>query len=627
MSVQNQDVKNVYAGNGSTTVFPYTFALNEDDSEYVGVYIANETGVSEPTDNFTIDTNAGTVTYPKVGDPLEVGYKIVIRREIPNEQELNLENLGPFFAEDIEAELDRIVMMVQQLQESDDRSVKVDMSSDITPDQLLEEIADSVEAAATSASNAATSESNADKWAEGSDADVAPLGGQHSSKGWANESHTYANESEIWDEGSDVEVQALGGQHSAQTYAYQAGASATAAAGEVTKASKWAEGSDADVSPLGGTHSAKGWAANAQASAQSVTENVDKAQKWAEGSDAEVEALGGEHSSKNWAAQAKEWAMSMANLPVATIVPWGGTANTPPVGFLFCDGSAVSRTMYPDLFAAIGTTYGPGDGSTTFNLPDEEFLQGVDFGTGSAVPVIAGNTYSNSSGHAYTGQTYKDKQAFDAYSGLWFGDKAAYPGNMDAISNAVDPPANPVHALYADLSDATLEYSSNIHYIIKAFDGQTPDSALIDITQYAADLANKATRSLDNLTDAGKDRFLGDDNFCIIYPNGGTAANPANVTYNTRYVETNPFPGYIVACQAEIFVNNQWGDAGDYSDNYHGCGCYASQLNDNQIVIQTKYSSLSLTSSYSGSPLGLSDYVYTAPCRVKVRKIGKVANS
>lgn len=43
---------------------------------------------------------------------------------------------------------------------------------------------------------------------------------------------------------------------------------------------------------------------------------------------------------------------------------------TPPVGWLFPDGSAVSRTTYSDLFAQMGTDFGPGDGSTTFNLPD-----------------------------------------------------------------------------------------------------------------------------------------------------------------------------------------------------------------------------------------------------------------
>jgi microcystin-dependent protein len=43
---------------------------------------------------------------------------------------------------------------------------------------------------------------------------------------------------------------------------------------------------------------------------------------------------------------------------------------TPPAGWLLCDGAAVSRTTYSVLFAAIGIDYGPGDGSTTFNLPD-----------------------------------------------------------------------------------------------------------------------------------------------------------------------------------------------------------------------------------------------------------------
>ena len=49
-------------------------------------------------------------------------------------------------------------------------------------------------------------------------------------------------------------------------------------------------------------------------------------------------------------------------------MPFAGT--TAPQGCLFCDGSAVSRTTYAALFEVIGTTYGEGDGSTTFNIPD-----------------------------------------------------------------------------------------------------------------------------------------------------------------------------------------------------------------------------------------------------------------
>jgi microcystin-dependent protein len=55
-------------------------------------------------------------------------------------------------------------------------------------------------------------------------------------------------------------------------------------------------------------------------------------------------------------------------IPTATIVPWSSASV--PSGFLECDGSAVSRTTYATLFGIVGTTYGAGDGSTTFNTPD-----------------------------------------------------------------------------------------------------------------------------------------------------------------------------------------------------------------------------------------------------------------
>ena len=53
----------------------------------------------------------------------------------------------------------------------------------------------------------------------------------------------------------------------------------------------------------------------------------------------------------------------------AGVVAWTA-ASAAPTGWLLCDGSAVSRTTYADLFTALSTTYGVGDGSTTFNLPD-----------------------------------------------------------------------------------------------------------------------------------------------------------------------------------------------------------------------------------------------------------------
>ena len=58
--------------------------------------------------------------------------------------------------------------------------------------------------------------------------------------------------------------------------------------------------------------------------------------------------------------------------------------STAPTGWLKANGAAISRSTYADLFAAIGTTYGSGDGSTTFNIPDlrGEFQRGWDDGRG-----------------------------------------------------------------------------------------------------------------------------------------------------------------------------------------------------------------------------------------------------
>lgn len=63
-----------------------------------------------------------------------------------------------------------------------------------------------------------------------------------------------------------------------------------------------------------------------------------------------------------------------------TIAPFAGP--TPPTGWLGCDGAAISRTTYAALFAAIGSTWGAGDGSTTFNVPDFRGRALIGEGTG-----------------------------------------------------------------------------------------------------------------------------------------------------------------------------------------------------------------------------------------------------
>lgn len=81
-----------------------------------------------------------------------------------------------------------------------------------------------------------------------------------------------------------------------------------------------------------------------------------------------------------------------AVLPAGLVMEYGGTSA--PAGFLMCDGAAVSRTTYSRLFTAINTTYGTGDGSTTFNLPDtrQRFPLGLaTSGTGSTLGGTGGS--------------------------------------------------------------------------------------------------------------------------------------------------------------------------------------------------------------------------------------------
>lgn len=141
------------------------------------------------------------------------------------------------------------------------------------------------------------------------------------------------------------------------------------------------------------------------------------------------------------------------SVPVGTMTPYA--ANTPPSGWLVCDGAAVNRKDYTELFAVINTKYGSGDGSKTFNLPNfinKTFWGGNSSGTVKAagLPNIKG-TISN-----YRGITDVKTEAFsastakaDAYTGAsqWSGyivSPSFDASKSNAIygkSSTVQPPA------------------------------------------------------------------------------------------------------------------------------------------------------------------------------------------
>jgi microcystin-dependent protein len=91
-------------------------------------------------------------------------------------------------------------------------------------------------------------------------------------------------------------------------------------------------------------------------------------------------------------------------IPSGSVTAFAGA--TAPAGYLICDGSQVSRTTYADLYAVIADTYGAGDGSTTFNLPDlrGEFIRGLDGGRGADAGRVLGSFQADEfASHTHTG--------------------------------------------------------------------------------------------------------------------------------------------------------------------------------------------------------------------------------
>lgn len=569
------------------------------------------------------------------------------------------------------------------------------------------------------AAEAAASAERAETWAEGIDAQVEELGGEHSSKSWATISGSSANAAH------DSEVAAKASEDAAaQSAAEAAGINYLVRKNSTAYAVGVVAFYSTVPSPLVLECTTAGTTASVAPDFSGAVEDdtiSDGTVVWTYKS-----LLGGSGGGSGG-----------AGVSIGTIFAHGSSTN--PEGALLCDGAAVSRTMYADLFDTVGTKYGSGDGSTTFNLPDltdaiisktvtktayttagsstftaaksglykitikggggggqtgvtnysgagggeggttityQQLSVGdtatITVGAGGATEtnggdssvVVNSTTYTGGGGYAgnngggggtgtipgapggeniyYT----TDKQAGGSGGGAG-GGKANFSitsasdangvsggGGAGGFTNHYSPPfytggaGGDGYVWIEYLGDATA-------YYIQAFNAST-DPALVDLTQIVQDLANKATRSLDNLTAAGEAKLANasgsvvyKDGFAIIYPNGGTEANPANVDTNSRYVEANPFPGYYVNCVAEIQAGGNWGDS-RWESGSNAYGTMATQFFGNgEIVVQTGSARAFLgTSAETGSPFGTSSgSLSSAPCRVKVWKIGKVANN
>jgi microcystin-dependent protein len=118
-------------------------------------------------------------------------------------------------------------------------------------------------------------------------------------------------------------------------------------------------------------------------------------------------------------------------IPVGTILPYG--ASTSPTGYLACDGSAVSRTTYADLFAVLSTNYGAGDGSTTFNVPDFKSRTIVGYSASAPTKVF---TFSSRSSNTIT--VTSDVLTNSSTNEIQTGQAVLYSAPSGAISGLTD---------------------------------------------------------------------------------------------------------------------------------------------------------------------------------------------
>ena len=131
------------------------------------------------------------------------------------------------------------------------------------------------------------------------------------------------------------------------------------------------------------------------------------------------------------------------SVPTGLIIPW--SHNSIPNGFLVCGGQAVSRTTYADLFALIGTSYGVGNGSSTFNVPSLDGRQLLFDGTGS--DGSATNTVGGTAGNATLALTN-----FVTLGGnVGITGNVALNGNVSGHSLATNELPSHEHKMFADV--------------------------------------------------------------------------------------------------------------------------------------------------------------------------------
>ena len=402
-----------YTANGSTTRFDFDFVCFQtaDLVVYVGDTVV-ETGFTITHDPTTLK---GYVTFDTAP---AAGTGITLVRRMAYDQKVDFTQVANLKRDPLHNEFSRVFAMIQQINEAIGRSVTVDVYSDATPAELTGMIEDlwaikddmTTDAANISAiTTTARSIANVNAVAANA-TNINAVAGD-----LTNIDAAVANATNINTAATNIsDINTTAANIAA---IIDAPNQASAAAASASLAEDWATKTDGPVE--GSEYSAKWYAINTDASGKA---------------DKDLSNLTATGLTKIF--------------KTGMMIPWGGTSSNKPDGWLVCDGSAVSRETYADLFAIIGTAYGSGDGTTTFNLPDFTGKWAGGNGNGylsAGLPNITGNTssvsnYGGTASGAFYNSTSTANVPFSQGSVSVLNFKASNSNSIYGSASTVQPP-------------------------------------------------------------------------------------------------------------------------------------------------------------------------------------------
>jgi microcystin-dependent protein len=363
MTVPSGVLKHKYQGDGSNDQFDYDFKITSKNY----VLVQKQVGTSDPVD-LTVDIDfsmtgigndsGGVITYPLVGTKLAAQEFLIIKPAYPYNQNLQL-NALTLPPEDVEDQFDIMCMQIKQVADELSRALQVSEAYDGDVDSFISLITSTSSALIATISGTSTSTltvgtgsktfttQSGKSWVLGQRLRAASDDGTKIMEGQVT---AYATTSLTL----NVDYTSGSGSHSDWNISLTGARGASGAgSGDLLAAN--------NLSDL----------ANKPTAFDNIKQLATSAATGVARQATNAEALAGLLDNIIISPAALAYVLATVTddvPPPGTVVDYAGA--TEPTGWLFCYGQAVDRTTYAGLFAAIGTTFGSGDGSTTFNLPD-----------------------------------------------------------------------------------------------------------------------------------------------------------------------------------------------------------------------------------------------------------------